>query len=488
MRKLVTSLFFVGKLAVLALVATVPLPVRAQETLQPPARLPSPTAVPTRSTEATAALQPPITPQPPFSPQPPTPMELRLAARTAEQPNRASNWRLLSRLRLRRGEVHGAIDAGWQAVNLDPRNVSAQFDLAQAWLAAEDLDKARYHFQLAQSIAPESEYAQQASYQLVEVDRRQAAKRASAAEAERRPNRFAGTPLIQDSKPGSPLVFEVELGVIHNSNVQLAPISRVAGSPGLGSMQGFAAPQLEWELWQADAWSAGVNFDGYFNVNDEAHSDFNLQDYQPGWFIERSVWHGDSEWIGRLEYDYTLDLFAGDLFGQRHSITTLLEVIRAGSESTVYWTIDRSDFEDDGATPGITSQDGWTNTLGGSHTFLPQESVWDSVRIGLDLQWAPLQGKDAAYRGLFLYAEGEILLPACWVLGLQSGWGYRDFPDFTGSPDRNETLWRAGVDLRRELGAHWEIAAVLTYDRFASENSQYDTDRTMAGVTTTFRR
>lgn len=433
-----------------------------------------------------SAASPPVCAQTGL-PSPQTAMEQRLTARIARQPSVASNWRLLGRLRLRRGDVPGAVDASWQAVNLDPNNVSAQFDLGQAWFASGDFSKANYHYRLAQSIAPESDYAHQASYQLAEVDRL-AAQRAAPFETERRPNRFAGTPFTDARDRDDPFFFEIEMGAIYNSNVQLAPISRVVGSPGLASFQGFVAPQLEWTLWQADHWSSGVSFDGYFNANESNFDAFNLQDYQSGWFAEKTFQRGESEWTGRIEYDYTLDQFAGELFGQRHALTTLLSVERAMSESTIYWTIDYSAFEDDGVTPAVTSQDGWTNTLGVTHTFYPVDSLWELVRGGLDLQWASLAGHDTAYRGAFLYAEGEIPLPGCLTLELQTGWGYRDYPDFTGSPSRNENLWRGGVNLRRELGPHWEIALIATYDRFASNNVQYDTDRYMTGLTTTFRR
>lgn len=417
-----------------------------------------------------------------------TGIEGRLLEKIAQQPHVASNWRLLGRLRLRRGDVRGAIDAGWHAVNLAPRNASAQFDLGNAWLAAEDLQKASYHFQLTRSLAPESDYAQQATFHLAEIERRRAAPQPAPLRSELEPNRFGGTPIADSETGGEPFIFELEFGGLYNSNVQLAPISRVVGAPGLASFQGFIAPHFEWNCWKNSDWTSGVSFDGYFNVNESNFSAFDLQDYQPGAFVERTFLRGESEWIGRIQYDFTFDQFAGQTYGQRHGLTTLLNIIRDQSESTIYWTVDHSDFASDGATPAITSQDGWTNTLGASHTLYSDDLFWDQLRAGIDLQWAPLTGQDFAYRGVYLYGGAEFLLWCDLVLALQAGWGYRDYPDFTGSPSRNENLWRGGVELRREFGEHWEIAALVTFDRFASDNAQYDTDRYITGVTTTFRR
>ncbi len=109
------------------------------------------------------------------------------------------------------------------------------------------------------------------------------------------------------------------------------------------------------------------------------------------------------------------------------------------------------------------------------------------VTSGIDVQLADLLGSNYAYRGWFAYLESEMPLPRAFSLTTQLGGGYRNYPDFVGDPSRNETLWRASVELSKDLTTQCRLTAFSTYDRFGSPNELYDTSRYLTGITTTFR-
>jgi tetratricopeptide (TPR) repeat protein len=354
-----------------------------------------------------------------------SPLEQNLLQRVAQPDARATDWRLLGKLRLKRNDLPGAIQACSQAVSLDPHNASAHYDVAQVWLAAEQTEKAAYYFQLVTELAPESEYAQQAAFTLQSLPNSHA-ETASGFEADLQADRFGGVPLINSEKAEPRFGFEMDLGWVYNSNVQLAPLSRVVTTQGLASHQGFWAPRTKYRFLDNELWQGGLSFDGYFSVNEAAYNNFNVQEYQPGAFLEHSYFTASSELVTRIEYNYSLNYFSGSEYANRNSITTVFSVIRPFSESLVSWTIDYSNFADDGTTPSISSLDGWTNTLSASHTIFPDESRWSSWAIGADVQLAALVGDDYVYRGTFLFTEGTLTLPWQSQLVTQLGWGYRD--------------------------------------------------------------
>ena len=416
-------------------------------------------------------------------------LEQHLLNGTSQHPDDPTNWRLLGRLRLQRNDIDGALQACTRAVQLAPTNASAHFGLAKACLAANHTELAAEHFALVTELAPDSEYGVESKRALDQLYELTTYNSVMAPAADLEPNRFAGAPLVDTTVPlDRRWSFQLDVGAQYNSNVQLAPVSRVIVTQGLESMQGFLSPQLEHRFLQNDCWQGGMGFDGHFNVNESDFGDFDLQDYRPNAFLERSFALNDVEWRVRGQYDFTLDEFAGRTLGTRHAMTTMLSRLRPESTSVLYWSVDYGNFADDGSSPEITSLDGWTNTLGLDHTIFTDSTPWLALmRGGVDLQWADLRGQDYAYRGMFFYADCESPLPCQMTLALQAGWGFRSYPDFTLTPSRDEDLWRAGFELRRPFGDHWEVSGFYTYDRFASDNAEFDTSRYISGLMTTCR-
>ena len=415
-------------------------------------------------------------------------MEDRLLERVANEPNDGASWRLLGRLRLERNDVTGAIEACDHALQLSPDNASAHFDMARSQMAANNNPLAIHHFEQASAIAPESEYANEAEVFLTELRTATHNASPSQTDGDLEPNRFGGSPL--GSHKGNEqrrFDFRLDVGTVYNSNVQLAPVSRVVSSPGSASIQGLLSPQLEYRFLSSPEWRAGTNLRGYFNFNESEFRQFDLQDYQSGAFVERSFFQDWGELVARTQYDFTLDEFAGSTFGKRHALTNVLSIHWQESVSSVYWTIDHSNFRDDGVTPEITSLDGWTNTLGFSHTKFFELGCLEYLRGGIDVQWAPLIGDDFAYHGVFLYGEEAIPLPWESKLVLQLGWGARQYPEFTSMPSRDENLWRANIEWRKSIGDHWVFTGLLTLDRFDCQNDLFNTNRFLAGTMMTYR-
>lgn len=415
-------------------------------------------------------------------------IEQQLLARVQSDPRSSSSWRMLGRIRLARGDVAGALQAEQTAVELDPNCVSAHFDLAQAYLAGNQTDQAAEHFFLAQAIAPQSDYGIAACEQLDRIGWPAQPPFTALGETDAQPNRFSGAPINKlTGTEKKTLAIQLEIGADYNSNVQLAPISRVIAAPGLASAQAFLAPELEWRFASGPDWSLGTHFQSYFNVNEGAFSEFNLQEYRPGVYWERSFLQHESDLVARLQYDFILDQFSGSTFATRHAWTGTLSRLEDTRETLAYWSIDLSNFADDGIVPSMNSLDGWTHTIGASRTWFRDRGLFSLVRGGADAQWAPLEGNDFAYRGVFAYVESEMPTYSDCTLAVQLGGGYRQYPDFSGSPSRNEHLYRARIELRKALSDRCDIVAMASYDRFACENDAYDTSRFLSGIVTILR-
>lgn len=415
-------------------------------------------------------------------------IEQQLLDRVQADPDSSSSWRLLGRLRLARRDVDGALSATEKAVELEPTSASAQFDLARALMADQREDAAAEHFYLAYQIAPDSEYGLEARRQLDSIGWPAPPSFSALGENDATPNRFAGaltTP--RNSESDGPFRATLEMGGVYNSNVQLAPISRVVSSPGLGSAQAYLAPEFDRRFASGADWSLGTQYQSYFNLNEGELAEFDLQEYKPGFYWERSFPRDETEWLVRFQYDFILDQFAGSTLATRHAWTGLLDRLDDSRDTVLYWSIDLGNYVDDGPNPSVDSLDGWTNTIGASRTWLRDQGMFSLVRCGSDLQWAPLEGSDFAYRGIFAYLEGEMPTYADCVLAVQLGGGYRNYPDFSGSPSRDEGLYRARVELRKAISPHCEIVAMASYDRFACANDQFDTYRFLSGVVSIIR-
>ena len=68
------------------------------------------------------------------------------------------------------------------------------------------------------------------------------------------------------------------------------------------------------------------------------------------------------------------------------------------------------------------------------------------------------------------------------------GGGYRNYPDYLGSPARDEVIWRASVEGSRFILESIEVRTFARFDDFASDNADFDTSRLIAGLLTSYRR
>jgi hypothetical protein len=275
--------------------------------------------------------------------------------------------------------------------------------------------------------------------------------------------------------------------VLYNSNVALAPLSRELSPADPASPQAFISPDLQLSLIDRRTWRTGTTFRGIFNVGSGDFREFNLQSYRPGLFFESFHFVGAKIFVPRVAYDFTHDEFDGDTFGNRHALTASLTASWNDTQSSfLYWSIDYTDFLDDGILPSVTSQDGWTNMLGFSHVYLLDYGCFKQFRAGVDWTAADPRGSDFRFRGVGLFAEGVLTVALGTELRLQGGWGYRDYPDFEFTPSRNEIVWRAGAELRKRVREDFSVAIVFNYDRFAAKNPLFDAERFVTGVVTTF--
>lgn len=85
-----------------------------------------------------------------------------------------------------------------------------------------------------------------------------------------------------------------------------------------------------------------------------------------------------------------------------------------------------------------------------------------------------------------LYVDAEIPCPWGTLLVLQGAQGLRNYPDFDFTPDRNESIWRAGAELRKRLTPNWSVSGNFVYDRFASNNDMFDASRYTTGMFATY--
>ena len=350
----------------------------------------------------------------------------------------------------------------------------------------DQVDKAADEFNNVLLIAPESEYGVQAQKYLDQI--RQNPRPSSRPNLN--PNRFGGIPFESRfySTSDQRLSLQVDFGTAYNSNVTLAPISRGVAAPELGSYQLFTAPEFELKTFRSDVFSTGLNFNGYFTLNEGPQREFNLQDYRPGLFIEKVNENDQHAIVSRIQYQFELNEFSGQTFANRHSLTTSCVVLRENSDTLFYWTIDYSTFADDGIDPVFSSLDGMTNTLGASQSFYLRRPLLDILRGGVDVQLADLDGSAFAYNGVFLYLESSAQLPLDSWLDLQAGWGYRDYYDFESTPSRNENLVHVSFELWKDLNSHCRVTLFATYDRFDSPNALFETQRLLTGIMTSYIR
>lgn len=417
-------------------------------------------------------------------------LESVLRQRVAARPEDGSAWRLLGRYLLQHGKPQEGLDPLRRAVELEPLSAAAHLNLGRALQQLDRPNEAAAHYQRAAELAPESEYAREAEAELAALGD------AGVLPVDYRIREFAGSNI--DDLPGiieplpppgfpRPLWARLETGALYNSNVALAPTSRNLFPGPRESFQLYLSPELEYSLLDDGLWRAGPVFLGYFALNEGNFEEFNLQSYQPGLFVERAFAENGLTLIPRLQYDFTHDEFDGETFGNRHRMTTSANALwDDGDVSTLYWSIEHTDFVDEGLLPAITSRDGWTNVVGASHTHFTDRRLLRAVRGGLDLQRTDTTGTDFSFNGISLFGEAEVPIVPTVDLVVEAGWGYRDYFDYEFAPSRNENIWRAGARLRKWFSESLWAALVFNYDRFDSRNRLFDAERFLTGAVLTY--
>ncbi|WDQ17281.1 tetratricopeptide repeat protein [Rhodopirellula sp. P2] len=461
-----------------------------------------------------------------------------LQQKVAENPDHSDSWRTLGRLQRALGDPDAAIASNRKALDLDPFNAAAHFDLGKLLHDQARPDAARLHLQEVLTIAPSSSYADQVRALGIEPPApalaQLTAPTASADFADQpsarnemtsdpskvaRPNDLPAPPHLVGAPtqtvgyeiqtfdgsddlenrlrqleseaefPTSPLRIFLETGLLYNTNVTLTPISRELAQDEQASFQWFASPDLDWKLIRRESSRAGGLFRGYFTANERQFQEFNLASFQPGAFAERDFSFGDNEVIGRVEYVFSNDFFDGNQVGDRHAGTASFTVIRPDLNAWYgYTTVAQSNFEDDGAIPAQTSLDGTTLTTGASHFKRTHWEALPMIAFGTDLEYANTKGDDYRYLSINLHGSTDWQISDRWKFTPTWGVGYRNYPDFTDPIGRDEIFWRVHGKLSYQLTEQLSVSAVAGHDRFASDNEDFDTERSEVGVLIGFKR
>jgi hypothetical protein len=96
-------------------------------------------------------------------------------------------------------------------------------------------------------------------------------------------------------------------------------------------------------------------------------------------------------------------------------------------------------------------------------------------------------GSDYAFNGVSLYTEAVLAPAPAWELTLEGGWGYRDYPDYQFTPSRNESIWRAGTELRYYFTDDFFASGQFHFTRFDSESPLFQAQRYLTGLLATYR-
>jgi len=458
------------------------------------------------------------------------PIVSMLRARVDRAPQHSDSWRLLGKAQADRGDCGAAIESLARALELDPNNAAAHFNLGHLLQNQLQVDAAQMHFEACVSIAPESEYAKAIVSQHLlpfrttetaptEPDRvsntdqpapndpfsfatlRNTAEQSDANEsigvqaAGYEIQTFDGADDLerrfdQLEAEASPvpkrLRFYCEVGAIYNTNVSLTPISRELLNVDAKSFQAIFNPEIEWIAMRDEFQRSGPLLRSYSTLNESNQQAFNLFSVQPGWFFERDMKVGESEWIGRIDYVYAVDLLDGNRLGDRHSGTASLIMIRPDLDVIyTYVTAGYSDFVDDGAIARETSLDGPSVTGGVSRFFQTTLDWLPTYTLGVDVESADTRGSDFRYRAFTGHGGMTFRLSQRWQLVSSAGLGYRDYYAFTGDPSRDELTGRIHIRLQCQIHPTTTASLISGYDRFASDNELYDAERTQAGLVMT---
>jgi hypothetical protein len=410
-----------------------------------------------------------------------------LEQQLAQNPDDAAAWRLLGRARLKRGDWTGAMAALEQAVVRDRLSAAACFDLSQAATQLGQHDLAELALQRVLVLAPESDYATGAREALDAL----AASEGGVQQASYEVRTFDGSNLERLlTEPIEPrtrdwaddLHIRFDLGAQYNSNVALAPSSRELSADDLASFQGTASTTIRWYAIHEEHVRLGPTLDLDFNFNEGQFERFDLLSIRPGVFADGQWQAGRHRLRPRIAYTFDHDEFSGDTFGNQHTVAASLgSVWSAAHITTAYWSGERNDLVRDGPVPAISSQDGWSQTVGMLHDHVRRDHWLRHIRGGVDFQHVDADGRDFRYRGVSLYGQTVFVLTPELHLTLRGGWAHRDYPDFTRSPSRNTSIWRGGGELRRYFGHGVSAAIVAQFDDFDSKNERFEASRVLAG-------
>ncbi|MBD3673935.1 MAG: tetratricopeptide repeat protein [Planctomycetaceae bacterium] len=425
-------------------------------------------------------------------------MQQRIIERVEQRPEDASAWRMLAKVQLQNRERAAAERSLRTAIELEPGNAAAHHDLGQLLIENKVEQEGLAELQQVIRLAPETEYAKSAETYLelwgVDVEPELDDPFVSLVGFEA--GEFDGSKRREETdeptfepvkEPERVLNASFDVGFQYNSNVALAPTSRQLVPGTRESFQLLLSPDLQWTLSESENTRWGVTYFGQWTFNEGNFRNFNLESYQPGVFWEKDIFDGPTIWVPRLSYEFIYDLFDGDRFGNRHSLTASTLAIWDDVNSTYgYYAADWSSFENPGVTPSLTSQDGWSHTIGMNHEWYWKENLYRSFTVGGDLQTVDTDGSNYRYHGIQLYVESLFVPAESWELTLEAGAGFRDYYDFSGTPSRDEFNYRGVIELEKRFNDHFSLLTFFRYQRFNSENSLYDADQYLAGVLSRF--
>jgi hypothetical protein len=402
-------------------------------------------------------------------------------------PEDGAAWRLLGKALIDRERFSEAEPVAERAAALRPHAIAAWFDLGTVKQALDKKAEAREAYETILALAPEGESAESAKTELRKLGQADEAVVPAGFEV----RQFDGQEFLDRLEDAAPLrqrgytenlQARVEMGLLYNSNVALAPVSRQLAPGDRSSAQLFVAPDLQWTLRDQTTWRTGPTLRGHFTQNQPDFDNFNLQSYRPGWFAEWYFFSHEGIFVPRLDYEFTHDEFAGDTLGNRHALLSSLASYWNDQHATfLFYSLDNTNFARDGILPEVTSQDGWSHSIGVSHDVATPYRYLRLIRMGLDLTRTEARGSDYRFQGVNLFAEGIVPLTQTVELTLGGGWGYRDYFDFEFSPARDEDLWNGKAELRKYFSDKLSAAIVLDYDNFDSKNPLFAAERFLTG-------
>ena len=417
-------------------------------------------------------------------------MEDQLEVRVRRDPADSAAWRMLGRLRMQREDWTGAMIALKTAVMLDPLGAAAFYDYGVVSQELGEEEQAAGALQRVIALAPDSEYAAAARTTLEKLTA------SGVVPASYEIRSFDGSndaPLIRDPRDEEEtesffktlkkdLDLRLDFGTQWNDNVSLTPSSRELQSGNLASAQGNASLSARYIAFASDRFRFGPTLDVDYTLNEGQFGNLNLQSYRTGAFVDAVFEYDDLKIKPRVAYSFTHDLFGGNTYGKRHTLATSVGFVWAPSQiTTAYWSIDTNDITNRRLDPGITSQDGISNTIGVLHDYVRRDSRFRTFRVGADVSHVGAEGSNFRYNGVSLYTQAVIVIVPKLQFTARGGWAYRDYYDFTLTPSRNTNVFRVGAELRKYFDHGLSAAIVSQYDDFHTQNLNFRSNRFLAG-------